>query len=116
VPFFLKWITQGVAARVETAFLNPELDKHCTFLENYLVESSGEFFCGKNFTGADVMIHYALEGATQRVPLSETSYPKLYEYMRRLQQRDAYKRAAQRAEEASGKKYVPYSDLKIFEN
>jgi glutathione S-transferase len=112
----LKWITQGVAGKVETSFLNPELDKHCTFLENYLAESSGEFFCGKNITGADIMMHFALEGATQRVPLSETNYPKLYEYMRRLQQRDAWKRAAKRTEEASGEKYVPYSDLKMFDN
>ena len=59
------------------------------------------------------MIHFGLEGACQRVPLSETSYPKLYEYMRRLQERDSYKRAAKRVEEASGETYVPFSDAKL---
>ena len=59
------------------------------------------------------MMHFALEGATKRVPLSETNYPKLYEYMRRLQGRDAYKRAGDRVSEASGEKYVPLSDLKL---
>jgi hypothetical protein len=58
------------------------------------------------------MMHFALEGATRRVPLNETTYPKLYEYMRRLQKRDAYQRAAKRVSEESGEKYVPYSDLK----
>lgn len=57
-------------------------------------------------------MHFALEGATQRVPLSESSFPKLYAYMRRMQQRDAYKRAAKRVSEASGDEYVPFSDLK----
>jgi glutathione S-transferase len=84
-------------------------------LEDYLVKSpnNGEFFCGSNITGADIMIHFGLEGATQRVPLSESSYPKLYEYMRRLQQRDAYKRAAKRVTEASGEEFVPFSDAQL---
>lgn len=56
-------------------------------------------------------MHFGLEAATKRVPLSETNYPKLYAYMRRLQGRDGYKRAAERVTEASGEPYVPYSDL-----
>lgn len=59
------------------------------------------------------MLHFGLEAATQRVPLSETNYPKLYTYMRRLQTREGYKRAAKRVEEASREPYVPYSDLKL---
>lgn len=112
VPFFLKPITRGVADKVDGSFVNPELKKHCTFLEDYLTESSGEFFAGDKLTGADIMIHFGLEAGTKRVPLSETSFPKLYEYMRRMQQRDAYQRAAKRVSEASGEEYVPYSDLK----
>lgn len=44
--------------------------------------------------------------------MSETSYPKLYDYMRRLQGRDAYKRAGESVTKASGEQYVPYSDIK----
>lgn len=114
VPFFIKPITKAVAAKVEDTFLNAELTKHCKFLEDYLQQSSsnGEFFCGNNISGADIMIHFGFEAACQRVPLSETSYPKLYDYMRRLQKRDAYQRAAKRVSEASGEEYVPYSDMK----
>jgi glutathione S-transferase len=112
VMFLLKPITNGVASKVETSFLNPELEKHCTFLEDYLSKSTGEFFCGDKLTGADVMMHFGLEAATQRVPLNEDRYPKLYAYMRRQQQRDGYKRAAKRVSEATGDEYVPYSDLK----
>lgn len=112
VPFFIKPITRGIAGKVETSYINPELEKHCTFLEDFLTQSSGEFFCGNVITGADIMLHFGLEAATQRAPLSETSYPKLYEYMRRMQKRDAYQRAAKRVSEASGEEYVAYSDLK----
>lgn len=113
VPFFIKPITRGIAGKVDTTFLDPEFKNHCTFLENYLTESSskGEYFCG-DLSGADIMMHFGLEGATRRVPLSETSYPKLYDYMRRLQKRDSYQRAAKRVSEAAGEEYVPYSDLK----
>lgn len=58
------------------------------------------------------MIHFAFEGAANRGALSETSYPKLYDYMRRLQGRDAYKRAGESVTKASGEQYVPYSDIK----
>jgi glutathione S-transferase len=113
VPFFIKPITNGVASKIDSSFIDPELKTHFDFLEDYLSQSKGEFFCGDKITGADIMIHFALEGGTQRVPLSETSYPKLYEYMRRLQKRDAYERAAKRVTEASGEKFVPFSDAKF---
>jgi hypothetical protein len=112
VPFFLKPITRGIAGKVDSTFTDPELKKHCDFLEDTLSKSSGDFFCGSSLSGADIMMHFALEAATQRVPLSETSYPKLYDYMRRMQKRDAYLRAAKRVSEASGEEYVPFSDLK----
>jgi hypothetical protein len=112
VPFFIKPITRGIAGKVESSFIDPELQKHCAFLEDYLSKSSGEFFAGDVITGADIMLHFALEGATRRVPLSETSFPKLYAYVRRLQKRDGYARAAKRVSEANGEEYVPYSDLK----
>jgi glutathione S-transferase len=92
--------------------VDPELKLHCDYLEDYLSKSSGEFFAGDKLSGADIMMHFALEGATRRVPLNETTYPKLYEYMRRMQKRDAYVRAAKRVSEASGEEYVAYSDLK----
>jgi hypothetical protein len=60
-------------------------------------------------------MHFGLEAATQRVPLSETSYPKLYEYMRRMQKREAAVRAAKRVSEANGSEYTSFADLKLGE-
>ncbi|KAI8932613.1 hypothetical protein NX059_010112 [Plenodomus lindquistii] len=112
VPFFIKPVVKGVASNIDSSYTDPELKNHFDFLEDYLSKSSGEFFAGPELSGADIMIHFALEAGCQRVPLSETSYPKLYAYMRKLQQRDAYKRAGERVTEASGEQYVPYSEMK----
>jgi len=113
VPFFIKPITRMIAGKVDGQFINPELKLHMTFLENYLAGSpdGGEFFCGSTLTGADFMMIFVLEGSVQRVPLSETSYAGLYQWVRRIQARDAYKRAGARVAEASGEPYVPFSDL-----
>jgi glutathione S-transferase len=115
VPFFLKPITNGIANKVDSSFVDKELKTHLTFLEDYLTKSpnGGEFFCGAELTGADFMMFFVLEGAVQRAPLNETSYPKLYAYVRRMQARDAYRRALQRATEASGEEAVPFSDIKM---
>ncbi|PZD22914.1 Gst, Glutathione S-transferase, partial [Pyrenophora tritici-repentis] len=115
VPFFLKPITSAVASKIDSSFVDPELKSHFDFLENYLLESpsQGKFFCGDDLTAADIMIHFGLEGACQRVGLGESKYPKLYEYMRRLQGREGYVRAAKRVEEVSGEKFVPFSDAKL---
>lgn len=112
VPFFIKPIVKGVAGKIDSSFVDPEMKSHFDFLEDYLSKSSGEFFAGSTLSGADIMMHFGVEAACQRAPLTETNYPKLYAYMRRLQTRDAYKRAADRVTEASGEQYVPFSDLK----
>ncbi|KAH7401183.1 glutathione transferase [Pyrenochaeta sp. MPI-SDFR-AT-0127] len=114
VPFFIKPITRSVAGKINASVVDPELKSHFDFLEDYLIKSpnNGEFFCGQTISGADIMLHFGIEAGTRKMQLSETNYPKLYEYMRKLQDRDSYKRAAERVSEASGEKYVPFSDLK----
>jgi glutathione S-transferase len=86
-----------------------------TYLEELLLSSptKGEFFCGSTLSGADIMMCFALEAATGRVPLNETNYPTLYAYTRRMQAREAYKRAGEKVTQASGEDYIPYSDIKM---
>ncbi|KAF2194495.1 glutathione transferase [Zopfia rhizophila CBS 207.26] len=115
VPFFIRPITKGIANKVDGSFIDPELKNHLTFLENYLAASpnNGEFFSGSSLTGADFMMAFALEAAVQRAPLNETTYPKLYSWVKRMQAREAYKRAGEKVSEASGEKYVPFSEVKM---
>lgn len=114
VPFFLTFITSKIASMIEENYTHPELKLNLTYLETLLAESpEDEFFCGPNLTGADFMMIFVLEAAVLFKTLNETSYPKLYSYVRRIQSRDAYKRAGDRVSEASGVKYVPFSESKL---
>src|SRR5690242_7283837 len=112
VPFFSRPITNGIANKVDASYTNPELTNHLDFLETYLKESpsQGAFFCSDALTGADIMIHFALEGAVKTKACTETTYPTLYKYVRRLQESDSYVRAGQSVEKASGEKFVPFSE------
>ncbi|KAF1980248.1 glutathione transferase [Bimuria novae-zelandiae CBS 107.79] len=114
VPFFLKFITRKIADMVDGNFTTPELKLNLTYLETFLSESpENEFLCGPNLTVADFMMIFALEAAVLFRALNETSYPKLYSYVRRIQNRDAYKRAGEKVSEVSGVKYVPFSESKL---
>ena len=111
VPFFLKFITTRIADMIDNNYTQKELKLNLTYLEGLLAESpADEFLCGPNLTGADFMMIFVLEAAVLFKELNETSYPKLYSYVRRIQNRDAYKRAGDKVTEASGIKYVPFSE------
>lgn len=112
VPFFLRPITNGIANKVDGSYTNPELTNHLEFLETYLKTSpsQGQFFCSNGLTGADIMMHFALEGAVKKKACTETTYPTLYKYVRRLQGTESYKAAGSRVEKASGEKFVPFSE------
>jgi glutathione S-transferase len=94
---------------------NPELKLQYTFMENFLAKSQGkgEFFLGSDLTAVDFMIFFALEGGIQHGSLTEASYPTLYKYTRKMQEREAYIRAGERVTEASGEKFVPFSEAKM---
>ena len=51
------------------------------------------------------MMVFPLEGARSGAGLTAAKYPKLDAYVTRLQERDAYKRAIAKAEEATGEKF-----------
>lgn len=111
VPFFLKPIARKIADTVDASYTNPEIEMHLKFLEDMLGKSpAGEFFCGATVTGADIMLNFVLEGAIQNKSLTETAYPRLYKYVRNCQSLETYKKAGDRVTEASGEKYVPFSE------
>lgn len=109
VPFFIKPITNGIANKVDESFVNREFKNHLTFLEEYL--GDGEYFCGSEVTGADIMLGFALEAAVRRAPLNESNYPKLHRLVKRTQAREAYKRAGERIEKETGEKFIPMSEV-----
>lgn len=85
-------------------FLEPNMATHFGFLESQIESSpdEGQYLCGKELTGADILMSFPLEAAKGRAGLKQAKYPKLWAYVERLQEREAYKRAVQKVIEVEG--------------
>lgn len=105
VPFFIKPITRTIASRIESAFLTRNIKLHLDFVENELKNTGGEFVCGNQLTGADIMMIFPLEMAAQRAGLTKAKYPTIAAWIERMRSREAYKKSVQRIEKDSGEKY-----------
>jgi len=111
VPFFIKPITRRIAGLIESSYLNHNYESHLSFLESELSsykpksplsEPGSLFICGPRLTAADFMMAFPLEAAQQIADLTEAKYPLLTDYVRRLQGREAYKRAIERIVKETG--------------
>ncbi|ETI19790.1 hypothetical protein G647_08803 [Cladophialophora carrionii CBS 160.54] len=104
VPFFIKPITNSVAGKIESGYLQRNFKSHYDFLEGQLSTSpdGGDYFCGKNLTAADIMLSFPLEAGQSRSGFTASQYPKVWAYIDRIHQRDAYKRAVAKIIEVEG--------------
>jgi glutathione S-transferase len=107
VPFFIKPITRGVADRVDNSFLNRNFAIHTAFLEEQLATSpgGGDWFCGQNLTGADIMMIFPLEAGQGRAGIKPEKFPKLSAWIKRVHDRPAYQSAIKKIEDATGEKF-----------
>ncbi|KAK2762322.1 hypothetical protein FQN54_001332 [Arachnomyces sp. PD_36] len=101
VPFFIRPVTNRVAGKIHDGFLDRNFDTHFTFLENQIqsTPNGGEFLCGTELTGADILMSFPLGAAKQRGLINETQHPGLCSYVDRLNERDASKNALAKLEE-----------------
>jgi glutathione S-transferase len=93
MPFFVRPIVRRVRQSVMDAFIGPQLKLHLDYLENEL--SRSPWFCGAEFSAADVQMSFPLEIAVVRAGLDE-SRPNLMGFLRRIHARPAYQRALER--------------------
>ena len=93
MPFFVKPIAKGIAAKVKGTFITPQLEAHLDYLEGELGKS--EWFAGREFTAADVQMSFPLEAAVSRAGLGP-SRPKLMAFLGKIHARPAYRRALER--------------------
>ena len=98
VPFFIKPIVKGIANKVTTSFIAPNIKSQLDFMEGALAKQN--WFAGKEFSAADIQMSFPLEAAAARAGL-DASRPKLTAWLKRIHARAAYRRAL----EAGG----PYS-------
>ena len=93
MPFFAKPIAKGLANRVMTAMVDPNLKRQLDFMEAELGKS--EWFAGSEFSAADIQMSFPVEAAAQRAGL-DASRPKLMAFLKRIHARPAYKKALER--------------------
>ena len=104
MPFFIKPITKMIAGKVDSVFVQHNLATHLDFLESQINSSpgGGRFLCGDELTGSDIMISYPIEAATAGGIITKEKHPGLISYLQRLQEREAYQRAAKKIADAEG--------------
>ncbi|QYF95535.1 glutathione S-transferase [Massilia sp. PAMC28688] len=93
MPFFAKPIAKGIAGKVKSSYIMPQIVQHLAYLESELGKRT--WFAGEEFTGADVQVSFVLEAAAARGGLG-AQYPKLDAFLKRIHARPAYQRGLER--------------------
>ncbi len=90
VPFFIKPVVKGVADKVMSSFIAPNITRQLDYMETEL--ASRPWFAGPEFTAADIQMSFPLEAAAARAGLN-ASRPRLMDWLARIHARPAYQRA-----------------------
>ena len=93
MPFFIKPVARGIAARVRSGYLDTNVKRNLDFMEHTLSQSA--WFCGDHLTAADVQMSFALEAAEVRTNLVD-EYPHLARFLKTARDRPAYRAALDR--------------------
>ena len=93
MPFFVKPIARGIADKVKSTFIEPQIKAHLDFMESELQRTT--WFAGEDFTAADIQMSFPVEAAAARGGL-DSKYPRLMAYLQRIHARPAYQRALER--------------------
>ena len=93
LPFFVRPIARGIAAKVEATAVEPNLKRQFDFMESEL--AARDWFAGDAFSAADIQMSFPLEAAAQRAGL-DARWPRLKGFLARIHARPAYQRALER--------------------
>jgi glutathione S-transferase len=93
MPFFVKPIAKGIAGKVKSLMVEPNLERQLDFMEAELGKS--EWFAGNDFSAADIQMSFPVEAAAMRAGLNE-SRPRLMAYLKKIHARPAYRKALER--------------------
>jgi glutathione S-transferase len=88
VPFFLKPVVKGLAAKVTGSFIAPNIQRQMAYIDAEL--RSRPWFAGDEFSAADIQMSYPMEAAAQRTQLAAGA---ITDWLARIHARPAYQRA-----------------------
>jgi len=93
LPFFVRPIARGIARRVKSDYVEPQIERHLDYMEAEL--GKHPWFAGEGFTAADIQMSFPLKAAASRGGLDERR-PKLIDFLERIHARTAYRLAVER--------------------
>jgi glutathione S-transferase len=80
------------------------METHFSFLDSQLKTSGGDYLCGKNLTGADILMSFPLMAAKERaLQDSKDKYPNLLAYVQRIEKEPGYMKSVEKIVEIDGK-------------
>ena len=89
-PFFIKPIAKGIVNKVMAGYVEPNLTANFDFIESHL--KNNRWFAGDMLSGADIQMSFPLE-AWAFSDAGNQNYPEIKAYVKRFQDRAAYKNA-----------------------
>ena len=93
VPFFIRPIVTGLANKVLSDYINPQMRLHIDYMESELQKNI--WFAGKQFSAADIQMSFPVEAAASRGYI-ESKHKKLNEFLARIHARPAYQKALEK--------------------
>ena len=90
MPFFVRPLVRGIADKVKSSFVEPQLKLHFDYMENELARHT--WFAGDEFSAADIQMSFPVEAGEARGMVDATR-PKLADFLKRIHARPAYQRA-----------------------
>ncbi len=93
MPFFIKPVAKGIAAKVHVNYLDPNVKRNLGFMESTL--QATDWFCGSEMTAADIQMSFAVEAAEVRTNLT-ADYPHLAAYLAKIRALPKYQAALER--------------------
>lgn len=90
-PMLMKPITKGIQKQVEKSMIADTITTVLTMMEEHLQDHL--WFAGENFSAADIQMYFAVIAAQSRTALGDGGYPKISAWLKRCQQRPAFKQA-----------------------
>lgn len=92
-PGLIRPVVRGIAKQAQDSFIDPQLKAHFDYWEAEL--GKAEWFAGKDFSAADVMMSFPVEAAAERGRALD-GRPKVAAFLEKIHARPAYQRALEK--------------------
>ncbi|WP_201529567.1 MULTISPECIES: glutathione S-transferase [Psychrobacter] len=90
-PMLIKPISKGIQKQVENSIIEDSITSILAMMEQQLQDN--HWFAGAAFSAADIQMYFVVVAAKARAGLDSAKYTNILNWLKRCQERDAFKRA-----------------------